>query len=127
MGNDRVPKDIAATPYRPDVMTTAGCLGEVFAQLANKDIDDLEFGFLYPAVEMLEKHLLGYDGALMQAEQLENAILLSSQVHRPVVDRDILGVQVHHQIARSDCARSMSGARMRQEFRPGDRNPFPGN
>ena len=47
-GEDRLSKDIAATPYRLNVMISAGRPGEFFAQVANKDIDDLELGFLYP-------------------------------------------------------------------------------
>jgi hypothetical protein len=49
-------------------MISAGRLDQFFAQLADKDIDDLELGFLYPGIEMFEKHRLCYDRALMQTE-----------------------------------------------------------
>ena len=55
--------------------------------MANEDINDLELGFLCPAVEVREKHLLGYDRALVLAEQFEQAIFLAGQVHRPIIDR----------------------------------------
>jgi hypothetical protein len=35
-----------------------------FAQLANKDVDDLGLGFVQPAVEMVEEHFLRQGGAL---------------------------------------------------------------
>src|SRR5262249_33750086 len=55
----------ATTPDRSNIMVSASRLSEFFAQLADKDIDDLELGFPHPAVEMLEKHLLRYNRALM--------------------------------------------------------------
>jgi hypothetical protein len=57
-------------------MISAGRTGEFFAQAANKDIDDLELGFVCLAVEMFEKHFLGYDRALVQAEQLEKSSVI---------------------------------------------------
>src|SRR6516162_1627752 len=74
--DDRISKDIAATPYRFYVMVSASRRGDFFAQVANKDINDLELGFFFPAVEVLEKHLFGYDRTLVPAEHLEQAIFL---------------------------------------------------
>src|SRR5271169_2630511 len=37
----RIPQNIAAAPYRLDVMAAAGRLGELFAQLADKNVNDL--------------------------------------------------------------------------------------
>jgi hypothetical protein len=80
---DRLLKDIAAAPYGLDIMISTGRPGEFFAQMADKDINDFEPGFLYPAVEVLEKHLLGYDRALLPGKQLKQVIFLARQVHRP--------------------------------------------
>jgi hypothetical protein len=64
--------------------------------VANKDINDLELGFLYPIVEVREKHLFGYDRALVPAEQLEHAIFLAGQMDHSIIDRHDTGIQVHH-------------------------------
>ena len=70
--------------------------------MANKDINDLELGFLYPIVEVREKHLFGYDRALIPAEQLEHAIFLAGQTDHSVINRHDAGIQVHHQLVCSD-------------------------
>ena len=73
----RVAKHIAAAPHCFDVMIAAGCLGELFAQIADKNIDDLELRRVHPVVEVIEKHLLGHNGALVHAEQLEDRVFLA--------------------------------------------------
>src|SRR5215472_11883699 len=54
----RISEDIAATPHRLDVMTATGRLRELFAQLADEQVDDLDLGLVHPAVEVVEEHLL---------------------------------------------------------------------
>src|SRR5882762_8065977 len=73
-GDGRILKDIAATPHRLDVMTSAGRLGKFFPELANKDVDDLELGLVHPAVEVVEDHLLRQGLTLAEAEQFQDAI-----------------------------------------------------
>ena len=47
----RVAKHIAAAPHCFDVMIAAGCLGELFAQIADKNVDDLELRRAHHTVE----------------------------------------------------------------------------
>jgi hypothetical protein len=76
-------------------MTSAGRLGKFFPELANKDVDDLELGLVHPAVEVVEDHLLRQGLTLAEAEQFQDAILVTGQVHRVVIDRDDALIQVH--------------------------------
>jgi hypothetical protein len=67
-------------------------LSELLAQFADKDINNLEFGLVHPALEVVEEHLFRQRGTLAQAEQFENPILLAGEVHRLILDRDDAGV-----------------------------------
>jgi hypothetical protein len=55
---------IAAAPYRLDVVMAARCLGELFAQLTEEYIDDLELRLVHPAIEAVKNHFLSEDGTL---------------------------------------------------------------
>src|SRR5688572_5113229 len=54
----RVAQDVAAAPDRLDVVLAAGGGHQLLAQLADEDVDDLYLGFIHPAIEMVEEHLL---------------------------------------------------------------------
>jgi hypothetical protein len=66
----RVAKPIASTPNRLDVVFAARCLRQLFAQMADEHIDNLEFRLVLSAVEVAKKHLLGYGDALLPAKRL---------------------------------------------------------
>src|SRR5690606_17234168 len=50
---------VAAAPHGLDVVLAAGRDRELLAQLADEYVDDLEFGLVHAAIEMVEEHLLG--------------------------------------------------------------------
>jgi hypothetical protein len=72
----RLAQHIAAASLRLDVVTAAGCLGKLLAQLANVNVDDLGCRFVNPPVKVVEKRFLCQDGPLPQAEKLDDAIFL---------------------------------------------------
>ena len=104
----RVAKHIAAAPHCFDVMIAAGCLGELFAQIADKNIDDLELRRVHPVVEVIEKHLLGHNGALVHAEQLEDRVFLAGHPHWFVMYRDNAGFEIDDKLPSSDCRLSIA-------------------
>src|SRR5215471_16082424 len=55
----RLAQHIAAAPDGLDVVLAVRRVGELLAQLADEHVDDLEFGLVHAAVEMVEEHLLG--------------------------------------------------------------------
>jgi len=83
-------------------MIATRCLGELFAELAEEYIDDLDLRLVYSAIEAVEKHLLSEDGTLAQAEELEDGILRGADVHRLVIDRDNPGFEIDGQLACPD-------------------------
>src|SRR6516162_5132783 len=80
-----VVEPVASPPHGLDMVFAACRLCQLFAQIADQNIDDLELWFVHPAIEMVEKHLLGYDRIFAQAEQLEDAVFLACQWHRLVM------------------------------------------
>jgi len=84
-------------------MFAAGCLGELFTQLADEDIDNLELGLVYSVIEVVEEHFLRQGRALAEAEQLKNAVLFARKVHRLVVYRDKAGVEIDDKVPGLDC------------------------
>src|ERR1700691_4482402 len=62
----RFAQDVAAAPHRFDIILAARSVGEFFPQLADEDVDNLEFRFVHSAIEMVEKHLFGERRALAQ-------------------------------------------------------------
>jgi len=98
-GQIRIAKPVAATPYCFDKVIAARCLGQLLAQLANKDVDDFDLGLVHSAVEMVEKHFLCQRRALAQSEQFEDPVFLAGEVHGVIVDRDLSGVEIDDQLA----------------------------
>ncbi|PAV69736.1 hypothetical protein WR25_06800 [Diploscapter pachys] len=82
--------------------TTSSGQAELLAQLADEDVDDLEFGFVHAAIQVVQKHFLGQRGALAQAEQLEHRIFLAGQMHARAIDLDRLGVEIDGELAGAD-------------------------
>src|SRR5580704_14662787 len=72
---------VAAAPNRLNVVLAARSVGELLAQLADEDVDDLQLGLVHAAVEMIEEHLLGQRRALAQAQELQHLVLLAGQMH----------------------------------------------
>src|SRR6185437_1541332 len=93
---------VAAPPDGLDVILAAGRDRKLLAQLADENVDDLEFGLVHAAIEMVEEHLLGERRPLAQGEQLEHLVFLAGQVHALAGDLYGLGVEVHSQIASLD-------------------------
>jgi hypothetical protein len=81
---------------------------ELLAQLADEDVDDLQFRLVHAAIEMVQEHFLGQRRALAQREQLEHLVFLAGQVHALAADFDGLGVEVDLQIAGRDDRLSMA-------------------
>src|SRR5882762_2623753 len=98
----RVAQRVAAAPHGFDVVIAASRLSELLAQLAEKDVDDLELGFVHPAVEVVEKHLLGQRRPFAQAQQFQDGVLLDGQVERLVTNRDTVAVEVDQKLAGAD-------------------------
>ena len=71
---------MAAAPYGLDIVFATRRLGELFAEIADKDIDDFKLGLVHPAIEMVQEHLLCYRRTLAQAEQFENAVFFAGQM-----------------------------------------------
>src|SRR3569623_96115 len=75
----------AAAPHGLDVILAVGRQAELLAQLADEDVDDLEFGLVHPAIEVVEEHFLGQRGALAEREKLQHRVILAGQVHAGAV------------------------------------------
>src|SRR6516165_5775601 len=99
----RIAHSIAATPNGLDVVVAAGHLRQFFAQMTDKNIDDLELRLVDPAIEVAENHPLGHNAALAQTEQLEDAVFLAGQSHRLVICRDNAGLEIDDKVSGSDC------------------------
>src|SRR6202035_5565046 len=54
LGFVRLTQHIAAAPHGLDEVTAFGSVGELLAQLADEDVDDLQLGFVHAAIEMVE-------------------------------------------------------------------------
>src|SRR5215469_1511254 len=52
----RLAQHIAAAPHRLDVVLAARSIGELLAQLADEDVDDLQLRLIHAAIEMIEEH-----------------------------------------------------------------------
>ena len=105
-----IAQHIAPAPDGLDVVVALGGLRQLLAQLADEDVDDLQFRLVHAAVEMVQEHLLGQRGALAQAQQFKNAVFLARQVQRRIVDFDRAGIQVDRQTAGPDHAVGMAFA-----------------
>src|SRR4030081_259715 len=89
----RLAQHIAAAPHGLDEVAPLGGVGELLAQLADEDVDDLQFRLVHATVEMVEEHFLGEGSALAEREQLQHLVFLARQMHALAADLDCLGVE----------------------------------
>ena len=98
----RISQDVTPAPDRLDVMPSTGCRLQFLAQLADKHVDDFQFGLVHAAVEMIEEHLFGERRPLPQGKQLEHLIFLARQMDPLAVDIHRFGVEVDPQFTSFD-------------------------
>jgi hypothetical protein len=83
-------------------MTSAGRLGEFLAQFADEHVDDLDFGLVHSAIEVIEDHRLRHGRTLALGQQFEDAVLPTGEMHRLVIDRHDSLIEIYHYLARLD-------------------------
>ncbi len=83
-------------------MVAIGGHGQLLAQFADEDVDDLQFGFVHAAIQVVEEHFLGERRALAQAQQLEHFVFLAGQVDAVAGHFDGLGIQIDDDVAGAD-------------------------
>ena len=67
-------RSVTAAPHGLDVVLAVRGVGELLAQFADEDVDDLQLRLVHAAIEIIEKHLLGERGAFAQRQQLQYVI-----------------------------------------------------
>ncbi len=98
----RLAQHVAAAPHSLDEVAALGGVGELLAQLADEDVDDLQLGLVHAAIEVVEEHFLGEGGSLAEREQLQHLVFLARQMHALAADFDRLGVEVDDEVAGLD-------------------------
>src|SRR5579864_3428161 len=98
----RLAQHVAAAPHRLDEVAPLRGVGELLAQLADEDVDDLQLRLVHAAIEMVEEHFLGERRALAKRKQLQHLVFLTRQMHALASDLDRLGVEIDHKIAGLD-------------------------
>jgi len=85
---DQLPTDLSPRDIQPylTALFAAGLARYLLAQLADKDINDLEVGLVHAAIEVIEELVLGNGLAVMQGKQLQHAELLAGQLDRLAID-----------------------------------------
>src|SRR5215475_14173247 len=66
----RIAQQVASTPNGLDIGFAVRRLCQLFAQMADKHIDDLDLRLVNSAVQVREKHLLGHCDAFAADQQL---------------------------------------------------------
>src|SRR5580704_5355969 len=99
---------VAATPDGLDVVLTIRHTGEFLTQLANENVDDLDFWLVHAAIEMVEKHLLGDRHALAQRQEFQHPVFFAGKIDALPTDLDGLAIEVDDEIADLDDRLSMS-------------------
>ena len=98
----RLADHVAASPHRADQVAGPG-RRQLLAQLADEHVDDLHLRLVHAAIEMIEERLLGQHHPLAQHQQFEDRVFLAGQMHRLVVHRHLVAVQVEQQRADAQC------------------------
>lgn len=98
----RLTQHIAAAPDGLDVVDTAGSTVELLAQLADENVDDLQFRLIHAAIEVVEEHFLGERRPFAEREQLQHLVFLAGEVNALAGDFNRLGIEVHDQVACGD-------------------------
>ena len=91
----RIAQHIATAPDGFDVIVAAGRFGQLLAELADEDVDDLQFRLVHAAVKMVQEHLLRQRRAFAQRQEFQHLIFLAGQMHGLAFDIDGLCVKVH--------------------------------
>src|SRR3546814_2024226 len=81
-------------------MFTAAGQRHFLAELADENIDDLQFRLIHAAIEMIQEHFLGQRRALAERKQLQHRIFLPGQLHAIAIHFDSLCVEVDGKLAR---------------------------
>ena len=95
-------QNVTTAPDGFDEIFAFCSVGQFLAQLADKHVDDFEFGFVHAAIKVVEEHFLGEGGALAEREQLEHLIFFAGQVNALATHFNCFGVEVHEQFAGED-------------------------
>src|SRR5215475_16152165 len=72
---------IATAPDGLDEVAAFGGIGELLAQLADEDVDDLQLRLVHAAIEVVQEHFLGQRGALAKREQFQHLVFLAGQMN----------------------------------------------
>ena len=92
-------------------MFAVGHQRQLFAEIGDENIDDLELWLVDSALQVAQKHLAGHGGALAQAEKLDDVVFFLGQLNRLVADRDDLGFDIDDKVSGSDRRLTPSGTR----------------
>ena len=93
---------IATSPHGLDVVRAASSLSQLFAQLADENINDRELGSDDPAVKMIEDHFLGQGSAFSETQQFKNGVFFTRQAQSHVVDCDRLDLGIEDEFSSPD-------------------------
>ena len=102
LGEARLAQDVAPAPDRFYHVISSERLGQFLAQLADEDVDDLQFRFVHAAVKVVQEHFLGQRRALAQAEQFQDLVFLAGQVDRLAFYLDRMRVQIDDNVSDLD-------------------------
>src|ERR1035437_6375960 len=98
----RLMQQVALAPHRFDVVLAVRRAGELLAQLADENVDDLELGLVHATVELAEEHFLGDRRALAQTQEFQHLVLLAGQMHTLAAHLHHLRVELNDEIAGLD-------------------------
>src|SRR3954453_13253845 len=77
----RLAQHVAAAPDGLDVVAALRGIGELLAQLADEDVDDLQLRLVHSPVKVVEEHFLREGRAFAQGEEFQHLVLLAGQVN----------------------------------------------
>src|SRR5450759_4231684 len=86
---------VAPAPHRFDVVLAVRRAGELLAQLADENVDDLDLRLVHATVELAEEHFLGDRRALAQTQEFQHLVLLAGQADAGAADFDDLLVELN--------------------------------
>ena len=74
-------------------------LFDLFAQLADEHVNDLQLRFVHATIKVVEEHFLGQCRAFAQRQQLKHLVFLAGEMNGLSVDLHGLGVKIDRQQA----------------------------
>src|SRR5665213_3991072 len=104
----RLTQHVAPTPHGFNVVFAIRRAGELLAQLANEDVDDLDLRLIHATVELGEEHSLADCCALTQTQEFQHLVFLAGQVDAGAADFYGLLVKANDEIAGLDDRLSMA-------------------